>query len=180
MQIDELQAVFRYCARCGVDHLEIVDDHRLFCPDCNFEYFHNVATAVGALIISRKGLLLLEREKEPARGKFSLPGGFVDPGETLEEALLRECEEEIGWKADRKALEYFCSFPNTYRYKEVLYYTCDIFYIIKQDTFDAANLYRDPLEVSSLRIVPLTEIQSETLAFESTRKAVAMLLKTNG
>jgi ADP-ribose pyrophosphatase YjhB (NUDIX family) len=179
MQIDELQAVFRRCPRCGAEHLEISGEHRIYCAACHFEYFHNVATAVGALIITTQGLLLLERAKEPSRGKFALPGGFVDPGETLEAALTRECEEEIGWKAELHRMEYFCSFPNTYLYKDILYHTCDMFFVIKRDTLDITQLQKDPAEVKAIRIIPIDEIQAESLAFESTRKAVEKLIKTN-
>jgi len=177
MQIDELHSVFQRCPRCGAEHIEIYKKHRIWCATCQLEYFHNVATAVGALIITTDGLLLLERAKEPAQGKFALPGGFVDPGETLEEALIRECEEEIGWKAELHRMEYFCSFPNTYLYKGILYHTCDMFFVIKQDSFDITSLKKDPAEVRGIQLIPIDEIQAESLAFESTRKAVEKLIK---
>ncbi|AEJ18202.1 NUDIX hydrolase [Gracilinema caldarium] len=178
MQIDELQAVFRCCPCCGAEQVVISGDHRIYCSACGFEYFHNVATAVGALILTREGLLLLERAKDPARGKLALPGGFVDPGESLEEALSRECMEEIGWKAELHRMEYLCSFPNTYRYKDILYHTCDMFFLFRQDSLDITMLYSDPTEVTSLSLIPLEKLQLEDLAFESTRKVIELLIKT--
>jgi ADP-ribose pyrophosphatase YjhB (NUDIX family) len=54
--------------------------------------------AVGALIEDHGRLLLLQRRYNPGRGKWSLPGGMVKLGETLEEALIREVREELNMK----------------------------------------------------------------------------------
>ncbi len=177
LYIDGLQSVFQRCPRCGAEPMYIEGEHRIYCPVCHFEYFHNVATAVGALIISQGGLLLLERAKEPARGTLALPGGFVDPGESLEEALARECNEEIGWIPERDMMRYFCSFPNTYWFKDILYHTCDMFFMIRLDSLDITKLYCDPSEVTSVSVIPIEQLQLEKLAFESTKKAVKMLLR---
>ena len=50
--------------------------------------------AVGAIIIDQGTLLLVKRDRAPARGQWSLPGGRVEIGETLREALVREVREE--------------------------------------------------------------------------------------
>lgn len=62
---------------------------------------------VGALAIRDEHLLLIQRGTEPGRGLWSLPGGRVEPGETLAEAVVREtleetgldvlCDELVGW-----------------------------------------------------------------------------------
>src|SRR5580704_8184355 len=51
---------------------------------------------VGALIIDNNRILLVERGREPLKGYWSLPGGAVETGERLEEALRREVLEETG------------------------------------------------------------------------------------
>lgn len=51
---------------------------------------------VGALILKRNRVLLVERAKEPLKGWWSLPGGAVEAGERLEDAVVREVREETG------------------------------------------------------------------------------------
>jgi ADP-ribose pyrophosphatase YjhB (NUDIX family) len=53
---------------------------------------------VGAIVFKRDEVLLVRRGKEPALGEWSLPGGAVEVGETLEEALHRELREEPALK----------------------------------------------------------------------------------
>jgi ADP-ribose pyrophosphatase YjhB (NUDIX family) len=56
--------------------------------------------AVGAIVVDKGALLLIKRDREPARGQWSLPGGRVEIGETLREALVREVREETGIDVD--------------------------------------------------------------------------------
>ena len=51
---------------------------------------------VGALIIRRNSILLVQRARNPLKGYWSLPGGLIEPGETIEAALKREVLEETG------------------------------------------------------------------------------------
>lgn len=58
------------------------------------------ALAVGAIVIDKGALLLVKRDREPARGEWSLPGGRVEMGESLREGLVREVREETGVDID--------------------------------------------------------------------------------
>jgi ADP-ribose pyrophosphatase YjhB (NUDIX family) len=51
---------------------------------------------VGGVVVRDGSVLLIRRGKEPLRGRWVVPGGTVELGETLEEALVREMEEETG------------------------------------------------------------------------------------
>ena len=64
----------------------------------------------------------------PAAGTLDVPGGFVDPGETLEAAVARELEEELGLRIEPQALRYLFTLPNLYPYADVTYATSDTFF----------------------------------------------------
>ena len=59
------------------------------------EYPERPIIAVGGIIFHEESVLLVKRNREPAMGQWSLPGGAVELGETLEEALKREIYEEV-------------------------------------------------------------------------------------
>ncbi|MCP4712464.1 MAG: NUDIX domain-containing protein, partial [Planctomycetes bacterium] len=119
--------LFRFCPRCGGDKLGAASVKSFECPDCGFGFFLNTAAAVGALITDDEGRLLVTvRKDEPAKGTWDLPGGFTDPGESVEETVRREIKEELG--LDIISLSYFCSFPNIYEFGGVSYFTADLVY----------------------------------------------------
>lgn len=61
-------------------------------------YPKNPVCAVGAIILRQDSVLLIKRGKAPALGKWSIPGGAVQLGERLEDAIVREVEEETRLK----------------------------------------------------------------------------------
>jgi len=60
------------------------------------EYPLGPIVGVGAVIIHENKLLLVKRRVEPAKGKWSIPGGVVELGEGIRDALIREVKEECG------------------------------------------------------------------------------------
>jgi 8-oxo-dGTP diphosphatase len=65
-----------------------------------------------AVIIQKKKLVLIKRANPPFKGKYALPGGFVEYNETVEDAVVREMEEETGLKTEVKSLLGVYSDPN--------------------------------------------------------------------
>jgi ADP-ribose pyrophosphatase YjhB (NUDIX family) len=66
------------------------------CPSCSYVYFNDAKVAVGVVAERRGRLLLVRRNHEPRLGQWSFPSGYVDSGETLEDAAVRETLEETG------------------------------------------------------------------------------------
>jgi len=64
------------------------------------EYPKQPIVGVAAIIVENGKMLLIKRGSEPAAGKWSVPGGVVELGETIEEALIREVMEECGLKIE--------------------------------------------------------------------------------
>jgi mutator protein MutT len=56
----------------------------------------SITVAVGAVAVNADAILLIERATDPSAGLWSVPGGHVEPGETLAEAVVREVAEETG------------------------------------------------------------------------------------
>lgn len=94
--------VRKYCPFCGEANRKLRDAPHRKCPACGLHDWRNPAPAVGCAILSPspggKGLrvLLSRRAAAPKKGEWDLVGGFVDAGETPEEAVRREVEEETG------------------------------------------------------------------------------------
>ncbi|MCD6287348.1 MAG: NUDIX hydrolase, partial [Anaerolineae bacterium] len=89
----------RYCAQCG----SLLEDKfafghvRRYCRICNQIIFHEHKVAAAVLVTDRENrVLLVRRAMNPHRGFWSLPAGFVDYGESPEDAACRECLEETG------------------------------------------------------------------------------------
>ena len=64
------------------------------------EYPKHPMVGVGGLIKQDDSVLLVKRENEPGRGKWSIPGGLINLGETMKNAVKREVEEEAGLRVD--------------------------------------------------------------------------------
>ena len=159
-----------HCPRCGERRLQRPQVNQLHCESCNFLYFHNTAAAVGAVILDGDRMLVGIRGREPAKGKLDLPGGFVDPGETLEDAMSRELEEELGQRPI--SMRYLTSAPNTYPYREVTYTTCDTFFVCE---FEDLSKLKAADDIESLAWVSLAETDPQDCAFESTREIFRLL-----
>jgi NAD+ diphosphatase len=99
----------RYCGRCGEPTVNAPADRAKLCPKCGLLSFPRLSPAVIMLIRRGDDELLLARNRAFADGFFSVLAGFVEPGESLEEAVAREVREEVGLEvAD---IRYFGSQP---------------------------------------------------------------------
>lgn len=162
---------FRRCPSCGAPDPDFLDGKKWLCRACGFEYFHNVATAVGVVLDRAGDVVFLERALDPGKGKLGLPGGFVDPGERAEDAVVRECLEEIGWAPP--SLSFLASFPNVYPYKGIDYRTCDFYFYYRfPQAAPMPRIAPRDGESVAIRLAPLGDIRMEDLAFDSLRRAV--------
>ena len=164
---------FKYCPNCGTREMQFADLRKYTCPICGLSYFHNVATGAGVLLMVQNRLLLLKRGKNPGKGLYTIPGGFVDPGESAEEAVIRECREETGLKLEKSTLKYLTSRQNLYKYKNIPYVTCDIFFTAE---LNQAKPVIDGKETTKAVFAALNKIDPAILAFPSTRHALDMLI----
>jgi len=94
-------APFRFCPSCGGSLESRVlrngDPARLVCTACGYIFYLDPKLAVGTIIADDRGrIVLLKRAIEPGYGKWVFPGGYVDRGEEVTVAAVREAREEVG------------------------------------------------------------------------------------
>lgn len=158
---------FKYCPRCACQDIHEKDGKAMVCSGCGFEYYQNPVAAVGCIIETERGVLVTKRARNPCKDLLDLPGGFADFGETLEQALRREIDEELGLKLEE--VKYFASFPNTYDYASVRYHTLDCIFCAK--CHDLSRLRIDS-EIASVEYVNAKSFQPERIGFDSIRRAI--------
>lgn len=108
VQIVEWDRTHRFCSACGAPTILKQDEGAKACPACGALYFPRLSPAVIVLIRDGERALLARSHRFPP-GRYSTVAGFVEPGETLEEAAEREIMEEVGVRV--KNLTYFGSQP---------------------------------------------------------------------
>jgi len=156
--------IFNYCPSCGAKDILFDGVKKFDCKVCSFTFFQNVAAAVAVILEYDKKILLSRRGEEPGKGKLDLPGGFVDPKESAEDAVKREIKEELTIEIGN--LEYLGSFPNIYEYKNVVYNVCDLLFYSRINKLPA-DFNRN--EIEELILINPSEIPVDKVAFESTR-----------
>ncbi|PKH03877.1 nucleotide pyrophosphohydrolase [Psychromonas sp. MB-3u-54] len=159
-----------YCPECGIKSLETISSKKFVCEQCEFTFYQNTAAAVMVAICCQNELLVATRAKNPGIGMWDLPGGFVDPDESLEDAVVRELYEELNMTVT--GAKYIFSNSNTYLYKDVEYKTCDAFFVVELNEKPRVQAQDD---VAAVEWVKLAEVDITRFAFESAKKAVLKL-----
>ena len=128
MTIEEERA---YCPRCGAEMTtgDVGGRQRALCPTCGFILYHNPVPGVGVLVEiasvadaeaglvagstpgSGQGIVLVQRGEPPFKGRWALPAGYIEADESVEQAALRECQEETGLEVELLELFGVYSFP---------------------------------------------------------------------
>ena len=99
----------RFCANCGAPTEPRDGGHERLCPACGAHHFPRTDPVVIVRVSDGADALLLGRQARWPEGRFSLLAGYVEPGETLEEAVRREVLEESGVVLD--SVSYLASQP---------------------------------------------------------------------
>jgi ADP-ribose pyrophosphatase YjhB (NUDIX family) len=170
-----IEACFRYCPRCSTE-CPGYGSIPFRCEHCGYSQYFGPVAAVGALIINDAGqLMLVRRARNPGKGLWGLPGGFVDRNETIEEALAREVVEEIG--LELSACDYLMSFPNQYDYCGMIAPVIDLFYLCRVSHPERIELAKDELDHHEW--VRPGAAHLDRMAFHSNRVAIERWLQVD-
>jgi ADP-ribose pyrophosphatase YjhB (NUDIX family) len=106
---------FRFCPECGGSleerQLKENDPQRLVCSQCGFVFYLDPKIAACTISMLGGGIVLLRRAIDPQKGKWVFPGGFVDRGEPVHGAAVRETWEEVGLRVTLTGILDVYSFP---------------------------------------------------------------------
>jgi ADP-ribose pyrophosphatase YjhB (NUDIX family) len=149
----------RYCPRCG-EPADVAYPRSITCPHCGYGAYYNPKPVAAAIPVTPDNkIVLLRRGFDPGKGLWTFPGGFVDLGETVEDAARREAQEEI--RADLE-LDHLVGVYSRGEERVVLI-------VFAATTTDTPQTTDEALEV---RAFPPEEIPWEELAFWSTTNAL--------
>ncbi|WP_240496692.1 NAD(+) diphosphatase, partial [Streptomyces torulosus] len=107
--LENWQRTHRFCSRCGERTVIAAAGHIRRCPACGAEHYPRTDPAVIMGVTDDDDRLLLGRQVHWPEGRFSTLAGFVEPGESIEQAVRREVHEEVGITVGQ--VEYIASQP---------------------------------------------------------------------
>ncbi len=159
------EPAFRFCPACGAQletrQLKAGDPSRLVCPGCAFILYLDPKVAVGTVITTADGrIVLVRRAIEPGYGLWVFPGGYVDRGEEVTLAAIREAREEAGLQIRLEGLINIYSYPGR-----------PVIVIVYKASVVGGELQTDDESLEAGLFAP-NEIPWSQLAFRSTREAL--------
>ena len=119
----------RYCSKCGSDQIDFkvpIDDNikRYICSACDSIFYTNPNLIVGTICVKEDQILLCKRNIEPRFGLWTLPAGFMENSETLQEGALRETKEET--QASPKIIAPYSAFSLTHISQVHFFYLAEL------------------------------------------------------
>lgn len=155
LQIVKWDQTHQHCGRCGVTTQVVQNERAKICPQCGLLSYPRLSPVVITAILKDNKILLV-RHKILINNIYSLVAGFVEPGETLEEAIKREVIEEVGIEVNN--IKYFKSQPWPFPHSLMIGFTAeyesgeiivDGVEVAEAEWFDARHVQQLPLPVKN-------------------------------
>ncbi len=151
--LQKWEASHRYCGRCAAPLVKSDRERALCCPVCGLTEYPKISPAV-IVAVSDGDKLLMIKSPGPATNRFHLVAGFVEIGETFEEAAAREVLEETGVRV--KNVRYYKSQPWAFSETIMIGFTAELdgspaFCIQESEIAEARWVRREEIELSSSR-----------------------------
>jgi ADP-ribose pyrophosphatase YjhB (NUDIX family) len=160
-----LRSPLKHCRNCGATVVYRVPDdgdtrERAVCPACGTIHYENPLNVVGTVPYWGEHVLLCKRNIEPRWGKWTLPAGFMELGESTEEGAARETVEEAGAQFEMEDLLSVLSVPRVGQVH--LFYRARLL----SDRFDPGH------ETIEARLFAENEIPWDEIAFRTVRETL--------
>jgi ADP-ribose pyrophosphatase YjhB (NUDIX family) len=160
-----LRTPIKHCRNCGAAvAYRIPDDgdtrERAVCPACDTIHYENPLNVVGTVPYLGDQVLLCKRNIEPRWGKWTLPAGFMELGETTAQGAARETDEEAGAQIEMQGLFTVLSVPQVSQVH--LYFLARLL----SDKFDPGH------ETIEARLFTEEEIPWDEIAFKTVRETL--------
>ncbi|MBE7939936.1 MULTISPECIES: NUDIX hydrolase [Ramlibacter] len=161
----KLQLPIKHCRNCGAAVvLRVPDDgdtrQRAVCPVCNTIHYQNPLNVVGTVPYLGDRVLLCKRNIEPRWGKWTLPAGFMELGESTAQGAARETDEEAGAQIVMEGLQSMLSVPRVGQVH--IYYRARLL----SETFNPGH------ETLETRMFTEDEVPWDELAFRTVRETL--------
>jgi ADP-ribose pyrophosphatase YjhB (NUDIX family) len=159
----------KYCPFCGAGIIKRKEGDvlREYCPSCQTFFYDNPLPVVSCILLKEREVLLVKRGNQPYKGKWCLPSGFAETGESIQAAALRELEEETGLQGKITGLVDADSTKN-YFYGDLIFHTFEV-----EPTGGTLKAGDDAVDVKYFPIhhTPLLAFKSNTEAINTFIKA---------
>lgn len=136
VQIKEWDRTHQFCGHCATPTTQLSHERAKRCPNCGLVNYPRLSPAI-IVLISRGDEVLLARAPRFPHGMYSILAGFVEPGESLEQTLVREVREEVGIEVSN--IRYFGSQPWPFPNSLMIGFTAD---------YAGGEIVIDPNEIS--------------------------------
>lgn len=166
--------IFKFCPVCGAGMEPFTEDgfEREKCGKCGWVNYHNPRPTVSAIISRDEEILLCRRAAGPFAGKWDLPGGFLEEGESAEEGIRREMREELRIEIEIEKL-IGVSGPTFYPFDGQELYNVDIY-------FEVEIISGEPAAMTGSDVMEIGWFDPNNLppmAFETNVKAIEVWKK---
>lgn len=154
----------KYCSECSSElsfgEIEGDNKQRHFCPKCNQVFYINPKIVTLSIPVWKDRILVAKRDIEPGKGMWTLPGGFMEADETVEEAVIRETKEEVC--ADVGDLEMFAVVSVPQIFQVHLFYKANLL----NSKYSAGH------ETQEVKLISKKDYVPEEFSFESVRRVL--------
>ncbi len=168
VQIVDWDRTHQFCGRCAVRLKALPAERAKECPQCGLLHFPRLAPAI-IVLVERGEEMLLARSHRFPYVMYSTLAGFVEPGETLEEAVLREVNEETGIRV--KDIRYFGSQPWPFPHSLMIGFTA---------VYESGEIIMDEKEIMDARWFTVDNLPPLPGKISIARKLIDSFLAKHG